>query len=66
MKFDFPKLSDSRVSRLSDISADMGQIFFASVFLGPMFSDEINWFIVMAGFACSLFAWLGSLLLIKE
>ena len=66
MRFSLLQLSESRVTRLADISSDMGQIFFASVFLGPLFSEKVNWLVVVSGLAFSAVAWLSSLLLTKE
>ena len=60
------KITDSRLTKLSDISSDIAQIFFASAFIGPLFSDKTNWRYVVIGLLFSTVAWIGSLLLTKE
>ena len=59
-------LSESRVAKLSEITSDLGQIFFASVFLGPFFLAKTNWVVVILGLILSLVSWFASLLLIKN
>ncbi|MBI4120406.1 MAG: hypothetical protein HY454_02975 [Parcubacteria group bacterium] len=52
------QLSDVKLRTLSEITRDMGQVFFASVFVGPLVSvGEINWFIVVAGLLSSFLFW---------
>lgn len=66
MEFSFLKLSDSRFSKLSDISSDIGQIFFASVFIGPLFADKFNWTVVISGLILSFVFWAICLILTKS
>ncbi|OHA24764.1 MAG: hypothetical protein A3D52_00405 [Candidatus Taylorbacteria bacterium RIFCSPHIGHO2_02_FULL_44_36] len=51
---------------LSEIIRDVGLIFFASLFVGPLLGDKINWSVVLFGLIISLVLWYISLLLAKE
>lgn len=62
----FLKITDSRIQKLSDFCSDIAQIFFASVFLGPIFSEKTNYLVVFTGLIFSIFAWTAALLLTKE
>jgi len=42
---------------LGEISKDLGQIFFASVFLSSLMSGDINYFIIIIGFVLSISSW---------
>lgn len=59
-------LSSSRLEILSEISRDIGQVFFASVFIGPFFNELLNWPLVISGLILSLIFWSISLFLTKE
>ena len=60
------QLSDSRSKVLSEITRDTAQIFFASMFIGPLLnSGEINWSIVFSGFILAFIFWIFSLSLVK-
>jgi len=51
---------------LSETIRDVGLIFFASLFIGPLLGDKINWSVVLFGLIVSLTMWYFSLLLAKE
>ncbi len=51
---------------LSEIFRDIGQVFFASIFIGPIITGHTNWLILMAGLLLSLLSWHISILLIKN
>ena len=44
---------------LGDISKDLGQIFFASVFLTGLLGVKINYFTVFTGLVLSIVFWSG-------
>jgi hypothetical protein len=48
---------------LSEISRDIGQVFFASVFIGPLLGESLHLFLVYAGLLLSLIFWYLSMLL---
>jgi hypothetical protein len=48
---------------LSEISRDIGQIFFASIFLTPLLGGTVNFPLVYAGLLLSLLFWYLSILL---
>jgi len=54
-----------KLEALSQISRDIGQVFFASTFIGPMVSGAFDTPIVVAGFIFTLLAWYVSLLFAK-
>ena len=58
-------LSESKLEIISEITRDIGQVFFASVFIAPLFSDTLNWTTVVSGLILSLIFWSLSLLLSK-
>ena len=66
MRFPLLTLYNSRFGKLSDISSDIGLVFFASMFIGPMLSNEFNWAVMVFGLILSISAWFVSLLLVKE
>ena len=51
---------------LSETIRDVGLIFFASLFVGPLLGDKIKWSVVLLGLIVSLVLWYISLLLAKE
>jgi hypothetical protein len=59
-------LSFSRLEILSEISRDIGQVFFASVFLGPLLSEQSFWATSVSGLLFSITFWGVSLLLTRE
>jgi len=42
---------------LGEISKDLGQIFFASVFLASLMGGKVNYFSVLTGFILSIIFW---------
>jgi hypothetical protein len=48
---------------LSEISRDIGQIFFASIFLTPLLGGTVNLSLMYAGLLLSLLFWYLSILL---
>jgi len=42
---------------IGEVCKDLGQIFFASVFIASLMSGEINYFVVIVGFILSLSSW---------
>lgn len=59
-------LSDSRFNVVSNIFVAAGQVFFASMFVGPLISGSINWPVILAGAALSLISWFFSVSIIKK
>lgn len=59
-------LSSARLKTLSEINKDIGQIFFASMFVGPILTGIIDWFLSVFGLLLSAIFWSISLLIIKE
>ncbi|MCG2701067.1 hypothetical protein L6267_02790 [Candidatus Parcubacteria bacterium] len=51
---------------LSEIFRDIGQVFFASIFIGPIITGNADWIILSAGLLLSLLSWHISILLIKH
>jgi len=45
---------------------DIGQVFFASVFIGPFFGSNLNWTVIIFGLILSLVFWSIDLFLIRE
>lgn len=60
-------LDDSQLNRLSEFTANLSLIFFASV-ASPIFSgvDEVNWFMVALGLEFTIGSLLISLFLAKR
>lgn len=48
------------------ISRDVGQVFFASLFVGQLTSEHVSIPIVVAGLLLAAFFWILSVLLAKE
>ncbi len=60
-------LSKERTRTLSDISKDIGLVFFASLFIGPFIAgSKIQWPVVILGLLLAVVSWLLSLFLIKS
>ncbi len=59
-------LSSVKLNTLSEISRDIGQVVFASVFVEPFISGSITLPTVIIGLIFSMAAWTASLLLTKE
>lgn len=60
------RITAFRLKIISEILRDIAQIFFASVFIGPLISGETNVVIVTVGLALSVGFWYTSILLVKE
>ena len=61
MQFDDPKFRT-----LSEIARDTAQVFFASMFVGPLISGgQINWPVIISGSLLTLIFWALSLSLAK-
>lgn len=58
-------LSEPKLEVLSEITRDIGQVLFGSVFIAPLFSDTPNWVAIISGLILSLIFWSLSLLLSK-
>jgi hypothetical protein len=50
-------LNRPKLDALSDISQDIGQIFFASAFINPLTAHEVNWALACLGFGFALVFW---------
>ena len=56
-----------KAKTVSEISRDLGQVFFASMFLGPLLvNGNINWIVVLFGLSLSIICWYWSLLIAIE
>ena len=55
-----------KFTTLSKIALDLGQIFFASVFLGPLISGEEQIIMSMIGFILATMFWYLALLLASD
>ncbi|MFY9484630.1 MAG: hypothetical protein WAP74_03345 [Patescibacteria group bacterium] len=51
---------------LSDISRDIAQVLFASVFIAPLLGGTDKPFTIAVGLVFSIIAWYMSMILIKE
>mgnify|MGYP003393520347 CR=1 FL=1 len=60
------KITQSRLNKLSDISISIGQVFFASVFIGPIVSGEYNLIQMFVGLILTIISLFVSILLIKN
>jgi hypothetical protein len=56
-------LTPEKLKTLSEIARDVGQVFFASMFIGPLVIGSVNWPLIITGFLVSLIFWLLSLLM---
>jgi len=58
-------LSVAKTNALAELLRDIGSIFFASVFLGPLFNQP-NFFWAILGLALALCAWYFGIKLVKD
>ena len=58
--------SSPKLNMLSEIFRDIGQVLFASAFVGPIFSGSAEVYSVFWGFLFALLAWSFSLTLSKD
>jgi hypothetical protein len=58
-------ISIDKLAVLSEIARDIGQVFFASTFVGPLAVGAINWPVLISGLVASLLFWAMSILLSK-
>lgn len=63
-----PTLNDAQLDRLSEICADIGQVFFASMVVTPLLTgvDKLNLTVVIFGLPLSIVSWLLSVTLARE
>jgi hypothetical protein len=50
-----------KADAISEITRDIGQVFFASMFVAPIMQAEINWSITLSGFILLIIFWILSL-----
>ena len=55
-----------RAKVFSEILRDIGQVIFASMFIGPLISGSIDFSLSFFGLLFSVLAWYSSVSLIKE
>lgn len=58
-------LSDSQFKVVSNVLVAAGQVFFASMFIGPFISGSINWPVVVGGAMLSFISWFLSVSIVK-
>ncbi len=56
----------SKLKTLSEISRDIGQVVFASVFVEPFVNGSVTPLTLMTGLAFSVLSWLLSLVFARE
>jgi len=61
-----PRSAFAKPVALSNIARDIGQVFFASMFVGPIAGNVFNTPLVASGIMLSAIFWLTSLFLAKE
>jgi hypothetical protein len=59
----FPRLSKKQITKLSDISSDLGIVILASVVIPAVFSG-INFPVVFTGFCLAIYFWIVSIQLL--
>ena len=57
------RLTTARFQVLSEITRDIGQVFFASLFVGPLVSGGVNWLVIVLGLILTIIAWSLSVIL---
>ena len=55
-----------KIDALSEINRDIAQVFFASVFIGPLVAGITGWALPISGLILSLIFWSLSLLSSRE
>lgn len=56
----------SRLGAIAGIFRDIAQVFFASVFVGPLVNGDTDIIVAVIGLALSIGFWYASILLIRE
>jgi len=59
------EMTSERLKIFSEILRDIGQVAFASLFIGPLINDNINFIFVFFGALLLAFAWYLSLSITK-
>lgn len=54
------------IKELSNIAHDVGVVFFASLFLGELMMDHVQWIVVFSGFISALVCWIVGFFLISK
>jgi len=57
--------ASNKFNTLSAIFRDASQVFFASMFIGPIISININWPLALIGLVLAYFGWFISFALTK-
>jgi hypothetical protein len=57
--------SKERLDKLSDITISIGQVFFASAIIEPIFSGNFHWYSIFMGIILSTGAWFLSVFLLR-
>jgi len=60
------RLSETQLKLLAETLSNIGIVFFASVFIGPLLGGSPRWILSFLGLALSAFCWMLSLSVIKE
>ena len=60
------RLSETQLKLLAETLSNIGIVFFASVFIGPLLNGSSQWILSLVGLSLSAFCWLLSLSVIKE
>lgn len=58
-------MNDKRLTKLSDIAGNIGLVFFASVFIGPIISGGQTMMTIISGLILSIACWYISMVIIK-
>jgi hypothetical protein len=62
----YMNLTPARLRIMADIAKDIAQIFFASIFVGPLLGGEVHLVVALFGFLLALGLWYSSVLLIPD